>query len=216
MPITIHDLLAEYEATAPDTRTKGLYLERLVKRYFETEPFYQGQFEKVWLWQEWPGRGNKADTGIDLVAERKYGQGLTAIQCKFYAPTSTVQKAGIDSFISASNKAEFTERIVVSTTDKWSGHALDTLDGLQPPIRRLGLTHLAESLIDWSTYRFDSPDTAKVAERKRLRDHQILVLAGDVCEVVPNGEQPREGHHQAEEFLAERPTTTSRRTCRAP
>lgn len=176
MPTTIHDLLAEYEATAPDTRAKGLYLERLVKRYFETEPFYQGQFEKVWLWQEWPGRGNKPDTGIDLVAERKYGKGLTAIQCKFYAPTTVVQKGGIDSFISASNKAGFTERIVVSTTDKWSKNALDTLEGLQPPLRRLGLTHLAESVIDWSTYRFDAPDAAKVVERKKLRTHQIEAL----------------------------------------
>lgn len=173
---TIHELLDEYARMAPDTRAKGLYLERLVKRYLETEPLYQGRFDKVWLWQEWPGRSGKPDTGIDLVAEQKYGGGLTAIQCKFYAPESTVQKGGIDSFISASNKAEFTERIIVSTTDKWSKNAIDTLEGLQPPVRRLGLTHLAESVIDWSTYRLDSPDAAKVEERKRLRDHQILAL----------------------------------------
>lgn len=173
---TIHDLLEQYASLAPDTRAKGLYLERLVKRYFETEPWYQAQFENVWLWQEWPGRGNKPDTGIDLVAERKYGKGLTAIQCKFYAPSSVVQKGGIDSFISASNKAEFTERIVVSTTDKWSKNALDTLDGLQPPLRRLGLTHLAESVIDWSSYRLDSPEAATTVERKKLRPHQIEAL----------------------------------------
>src|SRR5690606_36051725 len=46
------------------------------------------------------------------------------------------------------------------------------------PTQRIGLTHLAESVIDWSQYRFDAPDAAPVVERKRLRDHQIEALQG--------------------------------------
>ena len=68
----IHELLAEYESIAPHTRGKGLYFERLVKRYLETEPVYAGLFDDVWLWQDWPGRDGKADNGIDLVAREKY------------------------------------------------------------------------------------------------------------------------------------------------
>lgn len=173
---TIQDVLAEYERIAPDQRAKGLYFERLVKRYFESEPTYLAEFERVWLWNEWPGRGNRPDTGIDLVAERTNGNGLAAIQCKFYAATNTVDKPAIDSFISASNRAEFTDRIVVSTTERWTKNALDTLDGLTPPIRRIGLTNLAESVIDWSSYRLTDAEHAVVKERNSLRPHQIEAL----------------------------------------
>lgn len=173
---TIHDLLAEYTRIAPNTRAKGLYFERLVKRYLETEPIYSGLFEDVWLWQDWPGRDGKVDTGIDLVAREKYNGTLWAIQCKFYDPAHTVQKGEIDSFFEASGKAAFGKALVVTTTDKWSKHALDALSGRHVPTQRIGLTHLAESIIDWSQYRFDAPDAAPVAERKRLREHQIDAL----------------------------------------
>ncbi|MEP6817701.1 MAG: restriction endonuclease [Marmoricola sp.] len=54
---------------------------------------------------------------------------LTAIQCKFYAPEHSVQKADIDSFFTASGKEGFTRRIVVSTSDRWSKNAEEALVG---------------------------------------------------------------------------------------
>jgi predicted helicase len=173
---TIHDLLAEYTRIAPNTRAKGLYFERLAKRYLETEPIYTGLFDAVWLWQDWPGRGGKVDTGIDLVARERYSGTLWAIQCKFYDPSHTVQKGEIDSFFEASGKAPFGKALVITTTDKWSKHALEALSDRHVPTQRIGLTHLAESVIDWSQYRFDAPDAAPVVERKRLREHQIDAL----------------------------------------
>jgi len=50
----------------------------------------------VWLWQDWPGRASKVDTGIDLVAEERETGGLTAIQCKFYDASHTLQKSDVD------------------------------------------------------------------------------------------------------------------------
>ena len=44
---TIHELLAEYERIAPDQRRKGFYFERLVKRYLQSEPLYNGEFGQV-------------------------------------------------------------------------------------------------------------------------------------------------------------------------
>ena len=96
--------------------------------YLRTDVTWADRFSNVWLWMDWPGRQGKPDTGIDLVAEERDGGGLTAIQCKFYAPTHTLQKRDIDSFFTASGKAGFASRLIVSTTDKWSKHAEDALE----------------------------------------------------------------------------------------
>lgn len=173
---TIHDLLDEYARTAPDTRTKGLYFERLVREFIATDPVYSAVFDEVWLWQDWPDRAGKVDTGIDLVARERFTGGLCAIQCKFFAPGSSIQKDDIDSFFTASGKHPFTSRIIVTTTSKWSKHAIDALDGQQIPTARLGINELEQSGIDWSAYRFTDPGSLSRAEPKKLRTHQIEAL----------------------------------------
>jgi hypothetical protein len=114
---TIYEVLDELRASATSEADKGSKLERLFKAYLLADPVYADQFSNVWLWNEWPGRQGKHDTGIDLVAEDKTTAGLVAIQCKFFAPTSTINKPDIDSFLSASGKEGFAQRIIVSTTD---------------------------------------------------------------------------------------------------
>ena len=79
--------------------------------------------KSVWRWVDWPGRAGKADTGIDLVARERDTGDYTAIQCKFYEPTHTLAKGDIDSFFTASGKTAFTNRVIISTTDRWSHHA---------------------------------------------------------------------------------------------
>lgn len=49
-----------------------------------------------------------------MAVDRLTGANL-AIQCKFYAPGSTIGKADIDSFLSGSGKDCFAQRIIVST-----------------------------------------------------------------------------------------------------
>lgn len=46
---TIHDLLAEYEHTAPDQRTKGFYFEKLIREFLATDPMYAAQYDEIWL-----------------------------------------------------------------------------------------------------------------------------------------------------------------------
>ncbi len=104
MPTTVHDLLAQYASMARDTREKGLLFERLTKAYLTTDPKWTARYSDVWLWQEWPDRQGKPDTGIDLVAKERYGEGFTAIQAKFYDPSHYLQKSDIDSFFTASGK----------------------------------------------------------------------------------------------------------------
>jgi predicted helicase len=173
---TIHELLDEYLTIAPNTRAQGLYFERLVKRFLESEPVYRDLFEEVWLWNDWPDRQGKVDTGIDLVARERYTGELWAIQCKFYPAKHSLQKSELDSFFEASGKKPFGRALVVSTTDKWSKHALDALNDRHVPTQRIGLSNLAESVIDWSTYRFEEPEAATVIGKKEPFAHQREAL----------------------------------------
>ncbi|TFB53435.1 type ISP restriction/modification enzyme [Cryobacterium sp. Sr3] len=174
---TIHDLLAEYAQMARDTREKGLLLERLARAYLTTDPVWTARFEDVWLWQDWPGRKGKVDTGVDLVAKERYGDGFCAIQCKFYAPTHSIDKGDIDSFFTASGKHPFTSRMVISTTEKWSKHAADALIDQHVKTWRVGVDDLAQSEIDWSQYSLAKPDELVAPTLKQLRPHQEEAVA---------------------------------------
>src|SRR5690349_9949962 len=120
MTTTVYEILEQLDSAALSTADKGAKFERLVKAYLRIDPVFPDQFTDVWLWSEYPKRGNMGDTGIDLVARDKDTGHDVAIQCKFFGPTTTVSKPMIDSFLSASGKSGFGERIIVSTTDKWN------------------------------------------------------------------------------------------------
>ncbi|WP_406636926.1 DEAD/DEAH box helicase [Pseudarthrobacter quantipunctorum] len=165
---------------------KGSYFEQLIEQYLEHDGVQAPQYRNVWLWRDWPGRNGKPDTGIDLVAERADG-GFTAIQCKFYAETHTMQKSDIDSFISASGKEPFTHRLIVSTTSKWTQNAEEMLDSQHIPVQRIGLSDFRHSNIDWSTYQLTDPSTApKLHEKKQLRPHQHDAVAATMKGFIDN------------------------------
>ncbi len=133
MSTSIYEVLDELRGQSTSEADKGSKLEQLMLEFLRTDPVYADQFSDVWLWQDWPGRAGKHDTGIDLVAVDRLTGGNVAIQCKFYAPGSTIGKPDIDSFLSASGKEGFAERIIVSTTDRWNGHAEDSHPGTADP-----------------------------------------------------------------------------------
>lgn len=169
---SIHDILAEFREAARDKRDMGDKFERLFANYLVTEPYYRDRFSNVWMWSEWPGRGKKPDTGIDLVAEERDGSGICAIQCKFFASEHRLDKADLDSFFATSAKSPFTSRIVVSTTDNWSKHAEDLLTDDRIPSQRIRLQDLEDSAVDWSKFSLSHPDKMKLREKKKPRPHQ--------------------------------------------
>lgn len=136
------------------------------------------QFHAVWAWRDWPGRDGRPDTGIDIVAQPVDGEGLVAVQCKFYAAGHAIQKSDIDSFLSESGKEGFSGRIIVETTGHpWSPNAEHAIVGQQIPVRRIGLTDLRNSDLDWSTFHADRPKEAPGRlERKELRPHQEAAI----------------------------------------
>ena len=111
-------------------------------------------------------RGGKHDTGIDIVAVDRPTGGNVAIQCKFFDPNSTISKPDIDTFLSASGKEGFTQRIIVSTTDKWNAHAEDAIQGQQVPVRRIGLADLEASTIDWDAFDWATPKRSRSPTRR--------------------------------------------------
>jgi predicted helicase len=176
VPGSIYDVLDRLRSSATSEVDKGSKLERLFKAYLETDPVYADQFSDVWLWQDWPGRGGKHDTGIDLVAADAVTGGLVAIQCKFFAHGTTISKPDIDSFLSASGKEGFSQRIIVSTTDRWNANAEDAIKAQQVPVRRIGLADLEASPVDWSQFSLDTPEVLITTGRKQLRQHQVAAV----------------------------------------
>ncbi|WP_417248708.1 DEAD/DEAH box helicase [Celeribacter sp.] len=173
----LDDLLQSYRDAAVTEREKGTYLERLACAYLTVDPVQAEEYSEVWSWTDWAAKygWNGKDTGIDLVAKLRNEDGYAAIQCKFYAAQHRIQKADIDSFISASGKAPFVRRVVIDTTEvSWGANAEEMIIGQSIPVVRLSLTHLRESPIDWSI--FGIRGEAVLSEKKSLRPHQIEAL----------------------------------------
>ena len=57
----------------------GKAFERFCKHFLETSPEYRSQFEKVWLWDDWPGKWSH-DKGVDLIAKYKGKEKYCAVQ----------------------------------------------------------------------------------------------------------------------------------------
>ena len=112
--------------------TFGGDFEWLCQWFLENAPRYRGQFDKVWLWKDWPEKWGP-DAGIDLVARTRTGE-LWAIQAKAYHPDRTITKGGIDSFLSESNRSQFAFRLLMATTDNIGATARRTLDDQEKPV----------------------------------------------------------------------------------
>lgn len=170
-------LLDSFRTAAVTEREKGTYFEELICTYLRNEAIYRDLYSDVWTYADWANEQgyDKRDTGIDLVARTSGTGEFHAIQCKFYAEDYRVQKSDIDSFFTASGKAHFTHRIIITTTIHWSEPAEDALCNQQPPVSKIDLHDLENSQIDWSQYQPKSPAVLKA--KKQLRPHQTSALS---------------------------------------
>ena len=188
MATTIHDILFEIRLKAETEREKGTDFERLMKLWFMTDPRYS-ELEKVWLWEEFPGRkdfGGK-DLGIDLVARTEYGD-YWAIQCKCYAEDAQISKSSVDSFLSNASRQftdpdtfqtkEFSNLVWVQTNNKrWGVNAMEAIQGLTKPFNRISLYDLEISVVDWDKLKSGLyGDNAKLPG-KQPRPHQLVAMS---------------------------------------
>ena len=169
---SVRDVLEELRHYSLDERDKGARFEQLMKDFLTTDTQYERLFDEVWLWSEYPDRGNRADTGIDLVARERDTGELVAIQCKFYAPRTLIGKPDIDSFLASSSKAEFQGRMFISTSDNWGKNAEEAIGGQKPEVARIGLSDLDDSSIDWAKFSLETPEKFEKKPLKSPRPHQ--------------------------------------------
>ena len=154
-----------------DGTTKGKLFERLVKSFLQTDEIYMDRFSTVWLWDEYPDRGDRSDFGIDIVAEERDGS-LCAIQCKFYSK-KTIVKQDIDSFLEAGSRSEFSSMTLFYTAKGYGKKVEEALKGHN--CQALNFESLANSNVDW-------PDLAtgitkiKPKPKYELRDDQREAL----------------------------------------
>ncbi|MBS3029638.1 MAG: DEAD/DEAH box helicase [Dolichospermum sp. DET50] len=174
--MTINTILDEFRQNANSPRDLGDKFERLMVQYLKTDPFYKQHFSEVWMWMDFPKRGNMPDTGIDLVAIERDTGDYCAIQCKCYAEDQTLEKSDIDSFFTASGTNLFKKRMIISTTDRWSKNAESALSNQQIPVVRASIYDLANSPVDWDKYSLKNPDNLELKPKKQIRPHQQTAL----------------------------------------
>ena len=157
-----------------------------------TDPVQAQRVQHVQPWSDWAREQEQdgSDTGIDLVGTRHDGS-LVAIQCKFFESHRSIQKRDIDSFISASGKQLFAERLIVETAEvPWSSNAEDMLRNQTLPITCIGLQQLRESPVDWSAFAGSGEITRP--KPKQLRPDQETNIRSDksrLTELADNKEK---------------------------
>ena len=179
-------ILKQYRDYSFSERDKGDRFERLIQAYLKTDPKYAILFKEVWMWNDFPAKkdfGGK-DTGIDLVAYTHEGD-YWAIQCKCFAETATIDKKAVDTFLSTSSKqfsneqiqtVGFSQRLWVSTTNKWGSTAEETIRNQNPPVTRINLYDLEQAPVDWEKLQKGLTGDDARTLKKSLRQHQETAL----------------------------------------
>jgi predicted helicase len=173
--VSLGQVLAQFRDDARNNRDLGDRFERMMQQFFRVDPLYAALFSEVWMWNEWPKKGQVGDVGIDLVAQHRATGEYFAIQCKFYLPEHTLSKGDIDSFFTALGKPQFSQGIIVSTTDNWGKNALDALNQTKS-VARIGISDLERSPIDWGDFDTRKPGRLKRTKKNRIREHQKSAL----------------------------------------
>jgi predicted helicase len=183
---TFNKILDKYRRISFSERDKGERFERLMQTFLQTDPRYANLFKRVWLWNDFPGKYDLGgqDTGIDLVALTLDGD-YWAIQCKCYQEGSIIDKPAVDSFLSTSSRVfkdenlhtiGFTNRLWISTTNKWGPNATEAIKNQNPPVTRLNFFDLQESPVDWDKLEQGISGELSRTPKKLIRPHQKEAL----------------------------------------
>lgn len=178
-------------------REKGTKFERLMRSWLLTDPRYN-ELEKVWLWEDFPGRKDfgGTDTGIDLVAKTEMGD-YWAIQCKCYAEDAIIDKPAVDSFLATSSRTftnevtfqttRFSNRVWISTTSHWGSNAEEAIRNQEPPVTRIGMADLESSPVDWQKLMDGLTGNSALVEGKKPRKHQLTAISKAYAHYITEG-----------------------------
>ena len=179
---SFREVLDVLASRAGSTSAQGRAFEALVKAFIEMDRAQSRRFDKVWTWMDYPNRNGRPDTGIDLVARERNGGRLIAIQCKFYAPDSTISLEQVNKFLAAYSTTEFAGGVFVSTTAKWGRNAESALRNREDkPVVRWGPEVFEGSSIDWRNFNLVRPRALNRKTDKEVREYQRLALEDTVA-----------------------------------
>ena len=195
--MTFNEILNKFRSESFTQKDKGTKFERLMRSWLLTDPRYN-ELEKVWLWEEFPGRKDfgGTDTGIDLVAKTEMGD-YWAIQCKCYAEDTAIDKPAVDSFLATSSRTftnevtfqttRFSNRVWISTTSHWGCNAEEAIRNQEPPVTRIGLADLNSSPVDWQKLLDGLTGDSALVEGKKPREHQLTAISKAYTHYVVDG-----------------------------
>lgn len=184
--ITFKDILARFRNESVTEHDKGAKFEKLIKRWFLTVPEYANVLDKVWLWEEFPGKESMGgvDLGIDLVAKTDEGK-FWAIQCKCYQDDAVISKKMVDSFIANANRQfvddemhtnRFDKLFWVSTTSHWGKNAQESIKHQAIQFVPIYTNDLQYSSVNWKELVEGKQGKEALLAGKTMRPHQIEAL----------------------------------------
>lgn len=191
------EILHKFRTESFTEKEKGTKFERLMRSWLLTDPRYN-ELEKVWLWEEFPGRKDfgGTDTGIDLVAKTEMGD-YWVIQCKCYAEDATIDKPAVDSFLATSSRTftnevtfqttRFSNRVWISTTSHWGSNAEEAIRNQEPPVTRVGMADLNSSPVDWQKLLDGLTGNSALVEGKKPRKHQLDAISKAYTHYITEG-----------------------------
>lgn len=191
------EILHKFRTESFTEKEKGTKFERLMRSWLLTAPRYN-ELEKVWLWEEFPGRKDfgGTDTGIDLVAKTEMGD-YWAIQCKCYTEDATIDKPAVDSFLATSSRTftnevtfqttRFSNRVWISTTSHWGSNAEEAIRNQEPPVTRVGMADLNSSPVDWQKLLDGLTGNSALVEGKKPRKHQLDAISKAYTHYITEG-----------------------------
>lgn len=184
--LTFKDILARFRNESVTEHDKGAKFEKLIKRWFLTVPEYANVLDKVWLWEEFPGKESMGgvDLGIDLVAKTDEGK-FWAIQCKCYQDDAVISKKMVDSFIANANRQfvddemhtnRFDKLFWVSTTSHWGKNAQESIKHQAIQFVPIYTDWLQNSSVNWKELVEGKLGKEALLAGKTMRPHQIEAL----------------------------------------
>lgn len=181
------DILQKYREQSLSKSEYGTKFEELMVGFLQTYPVYDGLFQNVSLWRDFPFKnqfGSGHDIGIDLVAVTVSGD-YWAVQCKMYGDGHTVSKADLDSFMSASSKSftdadgtnrVFSNRLLIATTDNLGENTRAMMQNQNPPVSTLMYRSLLDAEVDWEALENNIHGKKARKPKHNLRPHQQEAL----------------------------------------
>ena len=106
-----------------DAKTRGTQFEHLMCYWLLADPMRKAEYDldAVVRYEDWPGRSGP-DLGVDLVGADSQGR-LWAVQCKAYAPDTTISKDEVSILVGASPADKFFGRIYITTSNGFTDNA---------------------------------------------------------------------------------------------